>query len=456
MISSDEYQKKIVAILDNEGSKEDEKLLSAHLADCPECRAFYDEVISTRQLFSFATATKAAVTIGQDFMRTVEADARRSKKLSGEKHVRSRAPFQARLPRVVWAGGLAAAIIIAAIWLLSWSIWPRDSYDLVNFSLLTQACANEDAIFTGENIVHIENEIIVYPQSKRQSLFDQAPPADLDQQLKNDFDEPDSLLNYTWLPMCSLQANGRFRFNQLKLSTDIDQPYTVTDEAWYDPATGHFARVLKRAENLIFANSYDGEFIYTSQTAPDGTLELVKEPVGKGFRPPKKPAEFLGLSAGLRSSLQKKNLPMLQGVDEGTLEDGSPVTIFKVGTPGPFGRLSAYWLFKVRHDDHTIAENEFIMFGQLQLLTRRVLTESVPAPAISWNLAEIEGLNVITQEGPLVSITPDMVITDVSIRHMVERAKFETYIFILMNFTSLNKIIYFISIYSLIFLKVFP
>ncbi len=122
MISCDEYQKKMVAVLDNEGSEEDEKLLSAHLADCPECRAFYDGMVSTRQLFSIATATKATVTIGQDFLRTVEADALRSKKLSGKKHIRSRALFWNKLPRVAWAGGLAAALLVIVSWLACYSL----------------------------------------------------------------------------------------------------------------------------------------------------------------------------------------------------------------------------------------------------------------------------------------------------------------------------------------------
>ena len=122
MISCDEYQKKMVAVLDNEGSEEDERLLSAHLKDCPECRAFYDGMVSTRQLFSIATATKATVTIGQDFLRTVEADALRNKKLSAKKPIRSRALFWDKLPRVVWAGGLAAALLIAVSWLACYSL----------------------------------------------------------------------------------------------------------------------------------------------------------------------------------------------------------------------------------------------------------------------------------------------------------------------------------------------
>jgi len=129
MISCDEYQKKMVAVLDNEGSEEDERLLSAHLADCPECRAFYDGMVSTRQLFSIATATKATVTIGQDFLRTVEADALRSKKLSGKKHIRSRALFWDKLPRLAWAGGLAAALLVIVSWLACYAL-AREVADL--------------------------------------------------------------------------------------------------------------------------------------------------------------------------------------------------------------------------------------------------------------------------------------------------------------------------------------
>jgi len=129
MISCDEYQKKMVAVLDNEGSEEDERLLSAHLADCPECQAFYDGMVSTRQLFSIATATKATVTIGQDFLRTVEADALRSKKLSGKKHIRSRALFWHKLPRVAWAGGLAAALLVIVSWLACYTL-TREVADL--------------------------------------------------------------------------------------------------------------------------------------------------------------------------------------------------------------------------------------------------------------------------------------------------------------------------------------
>jgi anti-sigma factor RsiW len=122
MISCDDCQKKMVAVLDNESSPEDVKLVFDHLADCTACRAFYNELISARQLFSIATAMKEPVTIGRDFMRTVEADALHSRKFSGEKHIRSRALSRDKFSRAVWAGGAAAAFLIVASWLACYSL----------------------------------------------------------------------------------------------------------------------------------------------------------------------------------------------------------------------------------------------------------------------------------------------------------------------------------------------
>jgi len=62
-------------------------------------------------------------------MRTVEADALRSKKLSRKKKVRSPALFWDKLPRVVWAGGLAAAFLIISSWLACYAL-AREVADL--------------------------------------------------------------------------------------------------------------------------------------------------------------------------------------------------------------------------------------------------------------------------------------------------------------------------------------
>lgn len=122
MISCDDCQKKVMAVLDSEAGTEDERLVSAHLADCPKCRKFHDEMISTRQLLGIAAAARGPVTIGQDFMWTVEADALRSKKLSGQKTMRIRVLSRYKLPRVVWASGVAAAVLIVVSWLACYAL----------------------------------------------------------------------------------------------------------------------------------------------------------------------------------------------------------------------------------------------------------------------------------------------------------------------------------------------
>ena len=300
----------------------------------------------------------------------------------------------------------AAAVIIIAVFLCG--LFLQHYNNVTDFSLLAKAFAAENNLFTGEDIVHIKNEIIVFPTGEGSG-------------------ELDSPLDFVWLPMCSLQADGQFMFNQFKLSV-YTEPYTVYDQAWYEPATGMFIRILNTDDKVVFANSYDGEFVYTSQVESDGTLQLMKEAITEDFVPPLKPAEFLGMGAGLQSGLQEET-PMLQDITDGMLENGSSAQVYKVGTPDPDGELRAYLLFRVRDDDGTIAEEEFIISDESRLLIRRILAESVQTAEYSWNLSEIEGVNVTADAGPQVSLTPDMVILDVSVQSMVDRASFETYIF---------------------------
>jgi len=122
MITCDDYQNKVVVVLDSESSEQDEKLLFAHLAECPECRAFHAEVTRNRRLFSVVIATKTTVAIGQDFMRTVEADALRSKALYGKKEIRSHAQFWDKHSRVILVGGLAAALLVIVSWLACYAM----------------------------------------------------------------------------------------------------------------------------------------------------------------------------------------------------------------------------------------------------------------------------------------------------------------------------------------------
>lgn len=266
------------------------------------------------------------------------------------------------------------------------------------------ACANEESLFKGTEIIHIQNEIIVHAGGQPNQM------------------EPG--LDFTWLPMNSMKSDGKLRFSQLKMML-APESYVVTDHSWYDPVTGRFARVLKTGNDVVFANSYDGRFIYDANVVPDGLTQVAKQALAAGFKAPQSPAEYLGLAAGMKTALAKDN-SMVQKVEEGTLVGGEPAHIFTVGTPDPNGQLLGYFLFKVRDKDSTIVEKEFVLQGHTQLIIRRVRTEQVEAPGISWNLAEIEGATTTNQQ---VTVTPDMIVQNVSVQHMVDRAKFETYAF---------------------------
>jgi predicted anti-sigma-YlaC factor YlaD len=122
MISCDDYQTKIVAVLDGETSEEAEKLLFAHLSECAECRAFYAEAIRTRRLFSIAMAMKPTVKIGRQFTRTVETDVQRGRNRLGPTSSRGQTGFKVRSRHFLMAGGLVAAILVVVSWLTCYAM----------------------------------------------------------------------------------------------------------------------------------------------------------------------------------------------------------------------------------------------------------------------------------------------------------------------------------------------
>lgn len=82
-------------------------------------------------------------------MRTVEADALRSKKLSGKKHIRSRELFWNKLPRLAWAGGLAAALLVIVSWLACYSL----AKEVANLKAQLQAAQQHLAVAKAEKQV---------------------------------------------------------------------------------------------------------------------------------------------------------------------------------------------------------------------------------------------------------------------------------------------------------------
>jgi hypothetical protein len=157
-------------------------------------------------------------------------------------------------------------------------------------------------------------------------------------------------------------------------------------------------------------------------------LQVAAKPITQDFHRPKSAAEFLGIAAGLQNRIDESDA---RDAGSGTLADGSAVRLLKVGfgAGGPEEAADTYWIFKIRSDNNTIAEMEWVASGESLLVVRRVRTETVDKPGVGWNLAGIEPGLAQSQGGPKVGITPDMVVPDVSVERMVDKADFETYIF---------------------------
>lgn len=375
--------------------------VKAHVAECDRCRA---ELRQIEQLLDCAGRRK---NLSADDSLNESARNRLFVAMHGEEKMETTARRGIRRAfawRRIMTSSIAKLAVAAAI-VVAVALFGLTRVSAPNGgSLLTTACAAEELLFAGKDIVHIQNEIIVYAGSS------DLPPG----------------LDFVWLPMCPVKPDGRLQVNQLKLAA-APESYVVTDHSWYDPATGRFSRILKAGDAVVFANSYDGQFVYDATLAPEGVVQVVKQAISGAFKPPQSPAEYLGIAPGLKTALAQDDA-MVQSVEQGALHDGKPGHIYKMGMPDPNGQpTNSYWLFKVRDEDSTIAEKEFVLLGRPRLLVRRVLTESVQAPTVFWNLAEIEGTGA--KASPQVSITPDMVIPSVSVEHMVERAKFETYVF---------------------------
>lgn len=324
------------------------------------------------------------------------------------------APLEARrFPRttrgrLAWAAG--AVIFIAVGLFFAHTLRPADddgsdTAAIPAFSLLVQAAAAEETLFSADAIVHIVNEIIVRPVSN---------PA---------------FAKARWIPITSLEAEGAFRFHQLELPGEPGKGYTVKDESWYDPGTGKFARIMKARGKPVFATSYDGAFVCSLERTDDGSAHVAKQRITPGFKRPKNPAGFLGLAAGFVARLEELDKGAVQHAGHGTLADGSAVQVLKAGMPAPDGTMDSYWLFRIRRDDHAMAEMEFFLGGESALLLRRAGRDIVAAPGVSWTLDGIAPSPAEDRDLPTPEVVKDMVVPDVSVRHLVETASFDTYIF---------------------------
>ena len=330
-------------------------------------------------------------------------------------------PIKNRLPRVrAWktlaAVAVAALLLVAVLPLLRPGPGPNGrgpnehgtGGGFSAFGLFSEACAAETNLFVGDQIVHLVNEI------------DVAPVAD------------PMLAKARWMPLVSLDATGRPRYQQLTLAAPAGKGYSVEDQSWYDPATGRYARILTSAGKPIFATAFDGSNVYDLEVPAAGAPRVVKQAVGKDFHPPKSPAQFLGISAGLPSAVDPKDKTRVQDAGTTRLADGTEAHLLKLGMPakgGPNDAENGCFLVTIRGDDNLIEKLEFKINGQTMYLIRRGKSQPGQGPTAGWNLAGIAQRAAGTAATPGLGIVPDMVIPNVSVEQMAKKADFATYLF---------------------------
>ncbi|MCC6694985.1 MAG: hypothetical protein IT365_05055 [Candidatus Hydrogenedentes bacterium] len=383
--------------------------LAEHARVCPRCRK--DLEIATRTLASIQPSHRVEVSEqlkGRIMNKIMEMDAR-VRTLEPERRAR------VKLLKPLTAAAVALLTVVGAT-VLYWS-GPGEPFGppVSSFTLLQSAWAAEQGLFTQGGIVHIVNEIVVKAV---------ADPA---------------LAQARWFPIMAVEASGTPRIHQLALGAKPEEEYVVDDQAWYDSATGRFVRLLSAEETPLFANAYDGTSVYSLEPGPDGRLAVVAKAATENFQAPSEPAAFLGIAAGLPSNLDELDETLVQDAGVTELADGSEARVVKstlgTGEGAPAGASRSEFLFKIREDDNTIAEMEWTIDGQSVMVVRRAWTETINDTEVDWDLAKIESMiDASTQppapeEGGLLGMLPDIVKTDVSVAHMVERADFETYIF---------------------------
>ena len=121
MISCEECQKKMVAILDNEGCDGDEELTNAHLKDCPACQAFREDMARIRKRFISAAVPYSTKAAGKQLMQIVRADSLRRENRLDDNESKCR-PVLLRLPRAAWITGLAGLLLLVVSWLACYTL----------------------------------------------------------------------------------------------------------------------------------------------------------------------------------------------------------------------------------------------------------------------------------------------------------------------------------------------
>jgi hypothetical protein len=384
--------------------------VARHLADCGDCAREHALALETLVAITPGRSMVASPGVKERIMNAIpiamfdEAPA-----VAADEPRRAVTPRKDRAARTRPAIGLAAAVLLAMI-LFPVGSWLRPTSNGDAFDLLMRAKAAEARIFAVDDVVGLVSEIVAEPV---------ADPI---------------LAEARWLPLVSIGADGKPRFDQLKLAGKPGEGYTVRDESWYDPATHRFAHVLSLEGRPMFANSYDGRSVHLLEVDEQGRTQIKDEPVAPGFQPPKDASGFLGIFAFAKTS--KDDLGRTQELrDDGPvkLADGTPAHALRlIGPGGGSGpALDSYVRVTIRDDSHRVESLELVVSGKKLYTVRHAEPAGRGEPQYGWDLA---GLRPAVEKEKGAAKSPvralaDMIRPDITVDEMAKRADYPVYVF---------------------------
>lgn len=390
-----QYQELLDDLLIVERDEFDRPEAAEHLAECPDCARQHELSLAALEAIAWSHPVSASAGLKQriiDHFPDAEVAPLRRKQT---------ASFAAKTWRT------AMLLATAAMVLLAISIFRGGERSASG--LLAEATAAEARFFAVGQIVHLVNEIVV------------PPVADA------------TLSQARWLPLMSVSADGKPQVSQLSVAAEPGKGYTVIDRSWYDPESKRFARVLTVRDRTLFANSFDGQAVYTVTTDPQGKQRIDRAEVGKDFHAPTNPAEFLGIAAGVTSPLeQQRRTDLVSDAGKTKLADGSEARVLKLSYPQQDApkQIEAFYRIVIREDDHTIDSIEFLAQGQSLFVVRRGKPASpISDPDVGWDLAK---LDIAADSAPAalsVKVLSNLVVPNVSLDDMAQRADFQAYMF---------------------------
>ena len=190
-----------------------------HIVNCPGCACEYEMARKVLVSIKPTQTVQASADLKQRILRELrkEEDIESGTVQKGIKRYISIKPIFAA----------AALILLMALSILYWQRTEKSAKSIpASSAFLSSVWAAERSLFSGDGITHIVNEIVVTPVSN---------PV---------------LASIRWMPLVSLEADGKPGFHQINLPAEPDEQYTVGDTIWFDPKS------IKNIKEVIFLDIY--------------------------------------------------------------------------------------------------------------------------------------------------------------------------------------------------------